>query len=134
MAKLIRRKALGGVIAAALFAAASTYAGTPADINGSAMPEGYAYFDRTVEVTPATRSINVAYGETVRFLVQGAGEAREVIWKFDGTADKLTLGTLLATPSASEGSSQMAAPGSDVTVYVHQGNNPMRTPRGAGAF
>ncbi len=128
MGKFIRRMSLGGVIAAALVAAAPAFAVTPADINGYAMPEGYVA-DRTIEVTPATKSINVTYGETVRFLVQNGGITQEVIWHFDGLAAKLSLGTLLASPSASVGSSMPAAAGG-IPVYVHQGNNPLNAATG----
>ncbi len=123
MGKFIRRMSLGGVIAAALVAAAPAYSVTPADIDGYAMPEGYVA-DRTIEVTPDTKSINVAYGETVRFLVQSGGITQEVIWHFDGLAGKLSLGTLLASPSASVGSSMPGA-FAGVPIYVHQGNNPL---------
>ena len=123
MSKLIRRMSLGGVIAAALLAAAPVCALTPDDINGYAMPEGYVA-DRTIEVTPPTKSINVTYGETVRFLVDNAGMTQEVIWHFDGMANKLDFGTLLAAPSASAGSS-MPGPAAGIPVYVQQGNNPL---------
>ncbi len=87
------------------------------------MPEGYVA-DRTIEVTPETKSVNVIYGENVRFVVQNAGVTQEVIWHFDGLADKLNLGRLLASPSASAGSSMPTAVGS-IPIYVHQGNNPL---------
>lgn len=123
MGNFIRHLSFGGVIATALLAAAPAFAVTPADIDGYAMPEGYVA-DRTIEVTPATKSINVTYGETVRFLIQNAGVTQEVIWHFDGLADKLNVGTMLASPSASAGSSMPGA-FTGVPVYVHQGNNPL---------
>ena len=125
MANLLRQAALCGIIATASFAAASTYAAcSPADINGSAMPAGSSA-DRTVAVTPTTKSVNVKYGETVKFVVQNG---QETIWKFEGIANKLTLGTVMGAPSASEGSSaQMAAPGRNIPIYVDQGQSPMRS-------
>ena len=122
MARRVRQAVLGGVIATALFATASAYAAcTAADINGSAVPEG-SYADRTIVVTPSTKSVNVNYGETVKFVMQ---DGRELTWKFDGIGDKLTFGALLASPSASEGSSsQMSAPG--IPIYVDQGTNPLK--------
>ena len=127
MAKLIRQAVLGGVIATALFATASAYAACTADdINGSAWPEG-SVADRTLFVTPSTKSVNVNYGESVRFVMQ---DGREVIWQFNGLANDLTLGTLFASPSASEGSSSALGAGASIPVYVEQGNSPLRANSG----
>jgi hypothetical protein len=40
--------------------------------------------DRIVPLSPDSRWVNVAYGETVEFVVQsGAGSARSFAWRFD---------------------------------------------------
>jgi len=68
------------------------------------MPAGTAA-NRTVTVTPKTKSVAVEYGETVKFVGQGG---REVIWKFDGIANKVTV------------------PDVNVPVYVNQSKSPTR--------
>jgi len=121
---LFRNVALGGIVAAALFAAAPGFAALPscgpADINGTAMPAGSAA-DRTVKVTPNMKRVNVGYGQTVKFVLENGQES---IWKFDGIAGKLNLGTVLAAPSATAGASA-AAPGKDIPIYVDQSKNPL---------
>ncbi len=123
MAKLLRKTAVGSIVASVLLAAASSYAAcTSADINGSAMPAG-SHADRTITVRPNTKRLNVSYGETVKFVMPSG---QETIWKFDGIGGKLTLGTVLASPSASEGSSaQAAAPATNIPIYVDQAKNPL---------
>ncbi len=121
MAKHITQAALGGAIAAALFAAAPSFAAcTPADINGSAVPAGSAV-SRTVRIAPNTKSVNVKYGETVKFVMP---DGQEAVWKFDGLAGKMNLGALFPA-SASAGSS--ANGGSRIPVYVDQAGNPLKT-------
>ncbi len=126
MAQYIRQVTLVGAIAAAFAAAPSFGACTPADINGSAMPAGTAV-SRTIRVATNTKSVNVKYGETVKFVMP---DGQEAIWKFDGLAGKMNLGTLFATRSASAGSS--ANGGSKIPVYVDQGGNPISTSCSAG--
>ena len=114
---LFRNVALGGIVAAALFAASPGFAALPkcgpADMPGSAMPAG-STTDRTVTVTPKTRSINVKYGETVKFVVQDGAASHEVAWKFDGVANKILLSDI--DPKTSLKS---------VPVYVNQSANPL---------
>jgi len=120
MATLYRGAAFAGFFAAALLATASSYAAcTPADINGSALPAA-SHADRTITIRPNTKSLNVKYGETVKFVME---DGREAIWKFDGLAGKLNLSTIMAQPLASAGSS--AAPPRNVPVYVDQASNPL---------
>jgi len=116
---LFRNVALSGIVAAALFAAAPGFAALPkcgpADLPGTAMPAGSAT-GRTITVTPKTRSINVKYGETVKFVIQDGGPSHEVAWKFDGLGNKVPLSEI--DPKTSLKS---------VSVYVDQSTNPIRS-------
>jgi heavy-metal resistance protein CzcE len=86
------------------------------DVKGTAMPAN-AHADRKIAIGQGTRWVNVEYGETVEFTVAGAG-GRRVVWRFDGSADRLDLSELDREA------------GLNVPIYVNQTNNPMRQPAG----
>ena len=108
--KTIRKAAIGTLIGAALAATAPAHAAGDlrADLLGEAVTPSTTP-DRTIEVTPRTRWINVSYGETVRFVMPQA--PADVVWRFDGRANNLQLAEI--------------APGTprNVTVYVDQARN-----------
>lgn len=119
MTKLIRQIALFMTV---FLAAASSYAAlpscTPADLQGSLMPENAAA-DRTITVTPTTKNVNVKYGETVKFVMPGG---QQVTWKFDGIGDNFPLNNILGG-AASVGAGAPQKKG--VQVYVDQSTNPL---------
>ncbi len=125
--KMICKSAVGGVIGAALLAASSAFAACgPADINGTAMaPDSYA--DRTINVTPDMKSLNVSYGEIVRFVMQ---DGSSLVWKFDGIGNKLSLGTLQGASASAGSSAPMGTAGGGIPIYVDQGRNPLNAPCG----
>ena len=109
MAHLSRVAGRVGIIAAAMFAAAPSYSAcTSQDPSGTAMPPGTKP-DRTVTLTTKTKRVAVQYGETVKFLVPSGEGPREVIWKFDGIADKVFL------------------PDLNIPVYVKQNKIPLHS-------
>ncbi len=125
--KMLGKIAIGGVVGTALLAAASAFAACgPADINGTAMaPDSYA--NRTVNVTPDTKSVNVGYGEIVRFVMQ---DGSSLVWKFDGIGNKLSLGTLQGASASAGSSAPMGTAGGGIPIYVDQGLNPLNAPCG----
>ncbi len=128
MNKLTRQAALGGIIAAALFGVGAAYAAPSAqDLYGTAIAVGQLA-DRTIVVTPSTTSVNVDSGETIRLLVQSGDGYREVIWRFDGMADKMPLRAIMEEPSASAGASGLEF--KDIPVYVNQTYNPLHSSGG----
>lgn len=98
----------------------------PADLQGTVMPADSAV-SRTLMIGPQTESVNVDYGETIRFVIPSAGVNEELTWRFDGISDKLSLRALGQSPSASAGASTAIARRPDVAIYVNQGKNPMRS-------
>jgi hypothetical protein len=110
MKHAIRNIALLAAFAGSL-AAAPSFAITKADLTGSPAPSAAAL--RTVHVEPGIRWINVRYGETVNFVVRGAGEEKTFAWRFDGLKNQLALSDI--APVAA----------SPVTIYVDQSNNPL---------
>ncbi len=127
MDKLLSKMVLSGVMAGALFAASAAFAACgPADINGRAMSPD-SYVDRTINVTPSTKSLNVSYGETVRFVMQ---DGSSVVWKFDGIGNKLSLGTLQGASASAGSSAPSGTEGGGIPIYVDQGENPLNAPCG----
>ena len=74
-------------VAALTLSAASLSANalTSGDLYGE--PASPSYAERTIVVTPQTRSINVTHGEVVKFKVG----AQEFAWDFDGLAQPFEL-------------------------------------------
>ena len=56
----------------------------PSDPSAYGTPAESASADRIVRLLPSLHSINVAYGETVKFIVDGEkGSERSFTWRFD---------------------------------------------------
>ena len=81
-------KRIAPVVAALALSAASVsaFALTTGDLYGEPASEGYTA-DRTVVVTPQTKYVNVARGETVKFKVG----SQEFTWDFNGVAHPFYL-------------------------------------------
>ncbi len=62
----------------------------------------------------ATRWVNVAYGETVKLVVNGGGQEQSLVFRFDGFANKANLSDIAQAPL-----------GIDVPIYVDQSRNPL---------
>ncbi len=122
MDKLPGKMVLSGVIAGALFSVSSAFAACgPADINGTALsPDSSA--DRTINVTPSMKSLNVSYGETVKFVMQ---DGSSLVWKFDGIGSKLSLGTHLGASASAGSSAPTGTGGGGIPIYVDQNMNPL---------
>lgn len=79
-----------GFVSIASFAiSASAFALTPADQYGSAATPVAA--GRVIDVTSATRYVNVKHGEAVTFRENG----KSVTWYFDGIAPSFALSRIL---------------------------------------
>jgi hypothetical protein len=100
-----------GILAASL-AAGTASAMVHPDMVGTAI-RGMAA-DRVIAISPSTRWVNVAYGETVRLLVNGGGQEHSLVFRFDGFADKANLSDIAQAPL-----------GIDVPIYVDQSRNPL---------
>jgi hypothetical protein len=112
--------AIAGAAAPISFAACG-----PQDLHGTAMPAD-SHADRTITITPQTKNVNVTYGETVKFVFPASAGGQQLVWKFDGIANKLTLGDLMQ-PTASAGASQKptaaAGTAAKIPVFVDQASN-----------
>lgn len=80
--KLIIQLAMTASFALGSQAFAQSSAATPkASIFGT--PASTAEVERTIEILPTTRWINVTRFETVRLAIRDGNEAKYVIWRFD---------------------------------------------------
>ncbi len=105
--------------AMALFAgamtSASSFAITKYDLLGTSTPMASSPAQRTILVDSGTRWINVNYGETVRFVLPGAGEENSFTWRFDGLGNQVQLSELF--PGAAQ-----------IPIYVNQDDNLLLRP------
>jgi hypothetical protein len=116
MIKAARSIAYAGVLVAALVAVPS-YADSPGDRLGeqadvSVMP------DRVVTLDSDTRSVNVNYGETVRFIVKSTNGDQSFAWRFDGIAEPIQFSAIAPDMGLDH----------DVTIYVNGDDEPMDEP------
>jgi Heavy-metal resistance protein CzcE len=81
----MRQTLIASLLVAGVAAASPSFALTQADMLGE--PGNPAFADRTLEVSPSTRYLNVVQGETVTLDVNG----QPVTWDFDGLAMQLSL-------------------------------------------
>jgi len=82
----------------ALLGAMSAHAATrPVDLLGAVVPASLA--TRTVQIGPTTRSVNVSYGETVRFVSEGQTFA----FDFNGAADATSFDLQRVAPQGMVG-------------------------------
>ena len=100
-----------GILAASL-AAGTASAMVHPDMVGTAIRTSAA--DRVITITPSTRWVNVAYGETVKLVVNGGGQERSLVFRFDGVANTASLSDIAQAPL-----------GVDVPIYVDQSRNPL---------
>ncbi len=112
MKAAIRNTLATGVLAAA-FAAGPTYAMGHAESVGTALANAGTAV-RVITIDPATRWVNVSYGETVKFVVAG-GDARSFVFRFDGNTDRASLRDI-----APQGANAAEAP-----IYIDQAANPL---------
>ena len=100
-----------GILAASL-AAGTASAMVHPDMVGTAIRGSAA--DRVIAIGPSTRWVNVAYGETVRLVVNNGGQDQSLVFRFDGFANKASLSDIAQAPL-----------GIDVPIYVDQSRNPL---------
>jgi hypothetical protein len=98
-----------GILAASLAAGTASATMHP-DMAGTEVRGAAA--ERTINLGPSTRWVNVAYGETVRLVVNNGGEQKSVVFRFDGTAHSAKL-------------SDIAPLGLDAPIYIDQSRNPL---------
>ena len=115
MKAAIRNTVATGILAMA-FAAGPSNAMLHAESLGTGLPSA-GVSERVINVDPSTRWINVNYGETVKFVVNGAGEARSFVFRFDGNADQASLRDI-----APQGVSGAVTP-----IYINQYGNLLRS-------
>ncbi len=100
-----------GILAASL-AAGTASAMVDPDTVGTAL-RGSAAAERLIAVGPSTRWVNVAYGETVRLVVNNGGQEQSLVFRFDGFANNANLSDIAP-----------AQLGLDVPIYIDQSGNP----------
>jgi hypothetical protein len=74
-------------------AATASYAAVPTQLFGEEVPPDQA--DRTIRIEPGTRYVNVNYGESVRFEVNGS----EFAFRFDGAEGETALDLRQVAPA-----------------------------------
>ena len=107
----------GAILAAGL--AAPVLAQTPKPPDnlggyGTALPAN-APVTKTVVVEPGTRSVNVDYQDSVRFVLKEQGKEQSFAWRFDGLTRQVNLGDIYPK-AAMKG----------VPIYINHENNPLR--------
>ena len=89
----------------------------PANLGGfgTALPAN-APVTKTIVVEPGTRSVNVNYQDSVKFVVKDQGKEESFAWRFDGLTRQVSLGDI--NPKASI---------KNVPIYINHENNPLRS-------
>lgn len=100
--------ALGGLVLSSAWAQGPASMGNIKDPYGYSVPETQA--ERTIQIGPDTRWVNVNRMETVRFVINQGGAQKTFAWRFDRAPLRpFNLGDV--APTGSLGAQQ-------VTVYV----------------